>query len=91
MKIHLTAAASKHFSVWARKKKYAEAPSRPNYFKKIYEHMYGRFSQLYNKAEIEKYNLIRVDSTIVADTCSKLKEGIDQKSSKKIGEVQFFF
>lgn len=63
----------------------------PNYFKEIYEQMYGRFSQLYNKAEIEKYNLIRVDSTIVADTCSKLKEGIDQKSGKKLVKFSFSF
>ncbi|MCT3700740.1 hypothetical protein [Elizabethkingia anophelis] len=46
--------------------------------------MYGRFSELYDKSEIERYNLIRVDSTIVADTCSKLQEGIDQKSGKKL-------
>lgn len=62
-----------------------------NYFKEIYEQMYGRFSQLYDKAEIEKYNLIRVDSTIVADTCSKLKEGIDQKSGKKLVKFSFSF
>lgn len=34
----------------------------PTYFKAIYEQMYGRFSALYSKTEIEKYNLIRVDS-----------------------------
>ena len=53
--------------------------------------MYGKFSELYDKAEIEKYNLIRVDSTIVADTCSKLKEGIDQKSGKKLVKFSFSF
>ena len=53
--------------------------------------MYGRFSELYSKTEIEKYNLIRVDSTIVADTCSKLKEGIDQKSGKKLVKFSFSF
>ena len=62
-----------------------------NYFKEIYEQMYGRFSSLYDKSEIEKYNLIRVDSTIVADTCSKLKEGIDQKSGKKLVKFSFSF
>ncbi|MDC8028351.1 hypothetical protein NBY09_19720, partial [Elizabethkingia anophelis] len=44
-----------------------------------------------DKSEIEKYNLIRVDSTIVADTCSKLKEGIDQKSGKKLVKFSFSF
>ena len=63
----------------------------PNYFKEIYEQMYGKFSELYDKAEIEKYNLIRVDSTIVADICSKLKEGIDQKSGKKLVKFSFSF
>lgn len=50
-----------------------------------------RFSELYSKSEIEKYNLIRVDSTIVADTCNKLKEGIDQKSGKKLVKFSFSF
>jgi transposase len=62
-----------------------------NYFKEIYEQLYGRFSELYSKTEIEKYNLISVDSTIVADTCSKLKEGIDQKSGKKLVKFSFSF
>lgn len=62
-----------------------------NYFKEIYEQMYGQFSALYSKTEIEKYNLIRVDSTIVADTCNKLKEGIDQKSGKKLVKFSFSF
>lgn len=61
------------------------------YFKEIYEHMYGQFLELYDRTEIEKYNLIRVDSTIVADTCSKLKEGIDQKSGKKLVKFSFSF
>lgn len=62
-----------------------------NYFKEIYEQMYGKFSELYPRTEIEKYNLIRVDSTIVADTCNKLKEGIDQKSGKKLVKFSFSF
>ena len=62
-----------------------------HYFKEIYEQMYGRFSELYSKSEIEKYNLIRVDSTIVSDTCNKLKEGIDQKSGKKLVKFSFSF
>ena len=62
-----------------------------NYFKEIYEQMYGRFSELYSKTEIEKSNLIRVDSTIVADACAKLKEGIDQKSGKKLVKFSFSF
>ncbi|NGM74886.1 transposase, partial [Sphingobacterium sp. SGL-16] len=63
----------------------------PRYFKEIYEQMYQQFSGLYSKTEIEKYNLIRVDSTIVADACAKLKEGIDQKSGKKLVKFSFSF
>lgn len=62
-----------------------------NYFKQIYEQMYRQFSELYDRSEIEKYNLIRVDSTIIADTCAKLKEGIDQRSGKKLVKFSFSF
>lgn len=61
------------------------------YFKEIYEHMYERFSSLYDKTEIEKYNLIRVDSTIVSEASSKMKEGIDQKNGKKLVKFSFSF
>lgn len=35
--------------------------------------MYDRFSESYNQPERDKYNLIRVDSTIVSDLSGKLK------------------
>lgn len=83
---------------WEKKKGFAEASISdrlskidPSYFKEIYEQMYQRFSGVYSKTEIEKYNLIRVDSTIVADACTKLKEGIDQKSGKKLVKFSFSF
>jgi hypothetical protein len=53
--------------------------------------MYEQFSGLYDKTEIEKYNLIRVDSTIVSEASSKMKEGIDQKSGKKLVKFSFSF
>ena len=46
--------------------------------------MYDRFSESYSQSERDKYNLIRVDSTIVSEAAGKLKEGIDQKSGKKL-------
>ncbi len=55
-----------------------------SYFKEIFECIYDRFSQSYNQAERDKYNLIRVDSTIVSEAAGKLKEGIDQNSGKKL-------
>lgn len=63
----------------------------PNYFKEIYEYMYQRFSGFYDKTEIEKHNLIRVDSTIVSEASSRLKEGIDHKSGKKFIKFSFSF
>lgn len=55
-----------------------------SYFKEIFEYMYDRFSQSYNQQERDKYNLIRIDSTIVSEASAKLKEGIDQNSGKKL-------
>jgi transposase len=55
-----------------------------SYFKEIFECIYNRFSESYNQPERDKYNLIRVDSTIVSEAAGKLKEGIDQKNGKKL-------
>ena len=54
------------------------------YFKEIFECMYNRFSESYSRPERDKYNLIRVDSTIVSEAAAKIKEGIDQKNGKKL-------
>lgn len=54
-----------------------------NYFKEIFQCIYDRFSAHYNRQECTKYNLIRVDSTLVAEAAGKLKAGIDQKNGKK--------
>lgn len=62
-----------------------------NYFKEIFQYMYDRFSQSYNQQERDKYNLIRVDSTIVSQAATKLKEGIDQNSGKKLIKFSISF
>jgi transposase len=54
------------------------------YFKEIFECMYNHFSESYNQPERDKYNLIRVDSTIVSEAAGKIKAGIDQKNGKKL-------
>jgi hypothetical protein len=61
------------------------------YFKEIFEYMYDRFSESYSQSEREKYNLIRVDSTIVSEAAGKLKKGIDQKSGKKLVKYSVSF
>ncbi|WP_343663916.1 transposase [Chryseobacterium mucoviscidosis] len=63
----------------------------PHYFKEIYAHMYERFSELYERTEIEKYNLIRVDSTTVSQAASRLKEGMSNNSGKKLLKFSFSF
>ncbi len=55
----------------------------PEYFKEIYDVVYEKFSRKYSAKEQEKYNLIRVDSSMVSETVGKLSEGIDNKSGKK--------
>jgi transposase len=61
------------------------------YFKEIFESMYTRFSESYNQTERDKYNLIRVDSTIVSEAAAKLKEGIDQNNGKKLVKYSVSF
>lgn len=54
-----------------------------DFFKQIYECIYDQFSDVYTTADRQKYNLIRVDSTIVSETCNKLIEGLSHNQSGK--------
>ena len=45
-----------------------------DFFEQAYELIYGKFSALYTEKEVRNLNLIRVDSSMVAETCNKLKE-----------------
>lgn len=55
----------------------------PGYFKNIYDCIYEQFSSLYPQTSQLKYNLTRVDSTIVSDTAGKLKNGIFNNNCTK--------
>lgn len=55
---------------------------QPDYFRQIYDCVYEQFSACYSRAEIRKYNLIRVDSSMVSDTSGRMAEGMDNKSGK---------
>lgn len=46
-----------------------------DFFEQSFQLLYGKLSSLYTEEEIRGMNLIRVDSTMVAETCNKLKEG----------------
>jgi len=55
----------------------------PDYFKQVYECIYDQFSEIYSYTEMVKYNLIRVDSTIVYETSGKLAEGLHHNHDGK--------
>lgn len=63
----------------------------PDYFKQIYECIYEQFSKIYSFTERKKYNLIRVDSSMVSETVGKLMEGLDNKSGKKAVKYSIAF
>jgi hypothetical protein len=54
------------------------------FFRLAYEGVYNEFSRLFSAEEQLKYKIIRVDSSMVAETCNKLKEGLSpgKKSDK---------
>lgn len=54
-----------------------------DFFKQIYQCIYDQFSEAYTTTERQKYNLIRVDSTIVSETCNKLIEGLSHNQTGK--------
>lgn len=57
-----------------------------DFFKRVYDAVYNQFSQYYGEEEIDKLNLIRVDSTLVAEAANKLKRGMnigEKKDGKK--------
>ena len=61
-----------------------------DFFEQAYELIYGKFSALYTEKEVRNLNLIRVDSSMVAETCNKLKEGftVDRKGEGKTDRKQ---
>ena len=53
------------------------------FFEKAYGLIYGRLSKLYTEREIGQMCLIRVDSSMVAEACNKLKKGFTVGSKAK--------
>ena len=54
-----------------------------SYFKQIYECIYEQFSEVYSSTDQLKYNLIRVDSTVVCETSNRLSDGFHHNQQKK--------
>lgn len=57
-----------------------------DFFEKCYMLFYEVYNQLYSEKEQEDHKLIRVDSTMVAETANKIKEGMTVGMKKKSGE-----
>lgn len=55
-----------------------------SYFKQIYECIYEQFSEHYKETDRHKYNLVRVDSSMVSETVGKLAEGLSNSGKKAI-------
>ena len=55
----------------------------PGYFRQIYECIYNQFSDMYSHSSQQKYNLIRVDSSLVSDTAGKLEDGFNSNQTQR--------
>ncbi len=53
-----------------------------DFFKQAYESIYERFNQVYSTKEQEQLCLIRVDSSMVAEACTKLQKGMSVGKKK---------
>jgi hypothetical protein len=52
------------------------------FFRLAYEKIYVEFSKFFSQVEQLKYKITRVDSSMIAETCNKLKEGLSPGSKK---------
>jgi hypothetical protein len=57
------------------------------FFEEVYNLMYQRLSSLYTKKEIAGMYFQRVDSTLVKETCNKLKEGLTWNNDWQLGKM----
>jgi hypothetical protein len=58
------------------------------FFRLAYEGIHKEFSKLFSTDEQLKHKIIRVDSSMVAETCNKLKEGLSPGKKKKNDKAQ---
>jgi hypothetical protein len=54
----------------------------PEFFRLAYERIYVEFSKFFPKEEQLKYRIIRVDSSMIAETCNKLRKGLSPGKKK---------
>lgn len=54
----------------------------PDFFRLAYERIYTEFSNHFTEQEQLKYKIRRVDSTMISETCNKLKKGLSSNNKK---------
>jgi hypothetical protein len=54
----------------------------PEFFRLAYERIYTEFSKFFTTEEQLKYRIVSVDSSMVAETCNKLRKGLSPGSKK---------
>jgi hypothetical protein len=59
----------------------------PEYFKKMYEEILNRYSNLYPAPRIGGMKLQRVDSSLVSEASNRLEEGLSWDNNKKRGQM----
>jgi len=59
-----------------------------DYFEQIFYLFYDKMTTLYKEEELLRHKIIRVDSTMVTQTCNKLKEGMVAGTKKETGKKQ---
>jgi len=64
-----------------------------DFFKDTYEMFYKILSSYYKEADLLSYNIVRVDSTMVAEAANKLEKGmiIGNQTQKKSTQVKYTF
>jgi len=50
-----------------------------SFFEQLFDHFYTQLSRLYSQKELDDYHLVRVDSSMVAETSAKLVQGMNFK------------
>jgi hypothetical protein len=66
-----------------------------DFFRLAYEGVYKEFSKLFTPEEQLKHRIIRVDSSMIAETCNKLKQGLspgkkkDKTPEKVVRQVKY--
>ncbi|ASB48833.1 IS4 family transposase [Alkalitalea saponilacus] len=56
-----------------------------DFFRLAYEQIYLEFSKYFSPSEQQKYKVIRVDSSMVAETCNKLTQGLSPGNARTNG------